>query len=197
MVNLIPVGEEPTGTATEDDVVEGETFSSANVEGEATGTIPDRGSLSISSPGSDEPAGYYPNGISNNITDRGSIGDLEAGDFSSSGYYSSGTIPEPEPELTSVNEIEHLASDGRKAIGSFHAYFLVNDTSTGPTYAEYYVSDSQSEVQIAAASVDANSTASGDMTVGATYETVEVDQRPGGQGGNITDITVEALKYNQ
>lgn len=105
MVNLIPVGGgDPEGTATEDDVLEGETFSSAEAGENAEGTIPDQGSLSISSPGPDEPAGYYPNGVENNITDRGSIDDLDPGDFGGSGYYSSGSVSSCSTSMVLVDE---------------------------------------------------------------------------------------------
>jgi hypothetical protein len=57
---LVPVG--AIGTATTGDVLTGKTFSSESEGVEATGTMPDRGSLSNVTPGNSESAGYYDSG---------------------------------------------------------------------------------------------------------------------------------------
>ena len=85
---LVPVG--AIGTATTDDVLDGETFSSDAEGVEATGTMPNNGSGDIGGPNDTlSGAGYY-SSISNSIPDHGNGYIDGPGDtMSGAGYYDS------------------------------------------------------------------------------------------------------------
>lgn len=87
------------GTASSSDVLEGETFTSETEGGEATGSMPDNGTLTIHDQYDSGGAGYY-DSVNNNITDRGSLSNVQLGEYEYAGWYDGGTVPSNEPDPT-------------------------------------------------------------------------------------------------
>ena len=84
---LVPVG--VVGTASTDDVREGETFTSETAGKGVEGSMSDNGSGHISGPSDTLSGEGYYSGISNGIDDNGTLYINDASDSGGSGYYSS------------------------------------------------------------------------------------------------------------